>query len=96
MLTLPPDRYVEVEGYRIRYWEAGSGPPLLFVHGLGNSALTWCSNLEALGERFRAIALDLPGHGLSDMPRQRFGLPEAARFLAAFMDAIGTPSAYVV
>ena len=87
---------MEVEGHRIRYWEAGSGPPLLLVHGLGNSALTWRSNLEALGERFHAIAVDLPGHGLSDMPRQRFGLSAAARFLGAFMDAIGEPSAYVV
>ena len=95
MLALPEDRYVEVGGHRIRYWESGSGPPLILTHGLGNSALTWRSNLEPLGQRFHTFALDLPGHGLSDMPRRRYDLPGAARLLGDFMDAIGERAAYV-
>ncbi len=87
---------MEVEGQRIRYWESGSGPLLLVLHGLGNSVLTWRSNIEALSQRFRTVALDLPGHGLSDMPVQRFDLSGATRFLMAFMEAIGGGPAYVV
>ena len=94
-MPLPEDRYVEVQGHRIRYWDAGAGPPLVLLHGLGNSVLIWRHTVDPLGRRYRVVALDLPGHGLSDMPRQRFDLPAAANFLAAFLDAVGVSSAHL-
>ena len=42
--------------------EAGSGEPLVLVHGSGMSAPTWAPLIARLGER-RVIALDLPGFG---------------------------------
>lgn len=95
MRTPLVDRYVEVEGHRVRYVETGSGPPLLLVHGLGNSIQTWRKNLDVLGHKFRVIALDLPGHGLSDPPRSRFDLPASTRFLSQFMDCVGIESAHI-
>ncbi len=95
MLTPYEDRYVEVEGHRVRYVETGSGPPLVLVHGLGNSILTWRKNFAPLGRNFRVIGLDLPGHGLSDPPRRRFDLSASALFLARFMDALGVESAHM-
>ena len=95
-MHLPQDRYADVQNHRVRYWEEGQGAPIVLVHGLGNSVLNWRKNLEPLGKRFRAIALDLPGHGLSDMPRGWFDLPHGAGFLAAFLDELGIPAAHFV
>jgi pyruvate dehydrogenase E2 component (dihydrolipoamide acetyltransferase) len=58
-------------GYLLYYVLAG--PPraalsLVFVHGLGGSQSTWQMVLPDLAERYRVCALDLPGHGQSDVP----------------------------
>ena len=94
-MDLPPDRYATVQGHRVRYWEEGSGPPIVLVHGLANSVITWRKNIEPLARDFRVIALDLPGHGLSDMPMVRFGLSEGAAFLAAFLDEVDVERAHL-
>lgn len=54
---------------RVRVWEAGEGPPLLAVHGLGGSGRYWTGLTEALGDRFHVIAPDLGGFGASGKPR---------------------------
>lgn len=46
----------------------GSGPPILFSHGLGRTLATWQRQLDALADRFEVIAWDLPAHGASDAP----------------------------
>ncbi len=94
-MDLPPDRYATVQDHRIRYWEEGTGAPIILIHGLANSVLTWRKNVEALGRGFRVIALDLPGHGLSDMPKVRFDLPTGAAFLDAFLDEMGVERAHL-
>ena len=94
-MDLPPDRYATVQGHRVRYWEAGAGPAVVLVHGLANSVITWRKNVEALGRDFRVIALDLPGHGLSDMPKVRFDLPAGAAFVASFLDEVGVERAHL-
>ena len=94
-MDLPPDRYATVQDHRIRYWEEGTGAPIVLIHGLANSVLTWRKNVEALGRGFRVIALDLPGHGLSDMPKVRFDLPTGAAFLDAFLDEMGVERAHL-
>src|SRR5262245_46614608 len=54
-------RDVSARGARIRFVEAGSGPPLLLVHGWLSSHLVWMDVLPHLAERFRVIVPDLPG-----------------------------------
>lgn len=44
---------------------AGDGPPLVFIHGLGASMETWRACRDLLQDRYRVVALDLPGHGQS-------------------------------
>ena len=95
-MDFPSDQYVTVEGHRVRYWEAGKGPAIVLMHGLANSVITWRKNVEALSHHFRVIALDLPGHGLSDMPKVRFGLPEGAAFVASFLDELAVDRAHLV
>jgi pimeloyl-ACP methyl ester carboxylesterase len=65
------DKFVTVDGLRIRYIEEGQGHPLLLLHGasLGSSADVFIRNLGPLARAgFRAIAFDQPGFGLSDVP----------------------------
>ncbi len=68
-------RLVEVdEGQQVHIVETGAGPPLLLIHGTGNSALFLLPLLERL-EGIRAVAVDRPGWGLSDpadLPRDRY------------------------
>jgi 4,5:9,10-diseco-3-hydroxy-5,9,17-trioxoandrosta-1(10),2-diene-4-oate hydrolase len=85
------DRYVDVDGSRVRYWVEGEGPAVLLVHGLACSAEFWQYNVAPLAAEaeYRVHALDLPGFGLSDKQLQNFSLEYAASFLRRFMDALG-------
>jgi pimeloyl-ACP methyl ester carboxylesterase len=47
------------------YLEAGSGPPLVLLHGIGSAAASFRYQLEALSARFRVVAWDSPGYGAS-------------------------------
>ena len=65
------DRFVEVDGLRTHYLQAGAGPPIILMHGasVGSSANVWNLNLDPLAHAgFRVIAYDDPGYGLSDDP----------------------------
>ena len=59
---------VSARGARVRFVEAGQGPPLLLVHGYLQSRLVWDDVLAKLATRFRVIAPDLPGFGQSEKP----------------------------
>ena len=48
--------------------EAGTGAPVVAVHGLGETKASFLSTVSALADTFRVIALDLPGFGDSDKP----------------------------
>ena len=58
-----------VHGYRRVFRMAGSGPPLLLIHGIGDSSATWDPVFAALARNHLVIAPDLLGHGESDKPR---------------------------
>jgi pimeloyl-ACP methyl ester carboxylesterase len=65
------DKFVTVDGLKLRYIEEGNGPAVLLLHGasLGSSADVFIRNLAPLARAgFRAIAFDQPGFGLSDVP----------------------------
>ena len=61
-------RFVIVEGVRIRYVEAGSGPAVVLMHGFASSIYTWKDILPPLARERRAVALDFPGFGGSEPP----------------------------
>lgn len=63
------DRYQDVNGVKIHYNEAGSGPAMICFHGGGPGANAWDNtkhNLDMLAEHFHMILFDLPGYGYSD------------------------------
>lgn len=66
-----------------------TGPPLLWIHGLGGWLRNWAPNLHAataLG--YRCVAVDLPGFGASDKPDVAFDMPYFRGVLTAWMDAL--------
>ena len=63
--SLVSDRRVLVDGVNLQYLEAGSGPPLLLVHGHEQSATSWRWVIPVLARTHRGLALSLPGHGES-------------------------------
>jgi 4,5:9,10-diseco-3-hydroxy-5,9,17-trioxoandrosta-1(10),2-diene-4-oate hydrolase len=91
--------FIEFDGLKIHYDEAGDGPPLIFVHGggPGSSGLnTFSRNMAALADRHRAIALDLPGYGESTklkIAEPLFGY--YAKIIASFIDALGLEKAHL-
>jgi len=72
---------------RLHYSEAGSGPPVVLIHGLSGSRLWWRKNLPALSQEFRVYTVDLVGFGESR--RQRIlPLVESAALLADWMHSL--------
>ncbi|HEX7118587.1 MAG TPA: alpha/beta fold hydrolase [Longimicrobiales bacterium] len=73
-------RWSDADGRRIHYLEAGRGPAVVLLHGAGGGAANWFGVLGRLAERFRVLAPDLPGFGLSPPlePRAALGRQIAA------------------
>jgi 4,5:9,10-diseco-3-hydroxy-5,9,17-trioxoandrosta-1(10),2-diene-4-oate hydrolase len=91
------ERWVTVEGRRVRYLHGGSGPPLLLLHGLLGYAFSWRYNLEALAKVAEVFALDLPGTGFSErVPGLDPGLGATAERVLRFMDEAGLGAADVL
>lgn len=83
--------------YRLHYLEAGVGPPLVLVHGLGSSATQdWGRLLVSLGRRFHVYAPDLPGFGESErLAAADYSIPMQVEAVRGFMAAVGLGTARV-
>lgn len=104
-----PDRqakFVDVNGYRTRYFEAGRGPDtLILVHGgqpdpLSPTAQSWRANFDGLARDFRVIAFDNLGHGYTEIPRDDAEYAayyeHAAGHLVGLMDALQLERVHLV
>lgn len=83
------EKWVTAAETRVRYYQAGSGPPLILLHGLGEAAVIWYTNMEPLARGNTVYAPDLPGHGASEEPPWEYSLEGSIRFLEEFLDALG-------
>jgi pimeloyl-ACP methyl ester carboxylesterase len=87
-------RTVPTETHRISLLEAGTGDPVVAIHGLGATKASFLASVAALAPDFRVIAIDLPGFGDSDKP---IGAAYDARFFAnavvELLDALELDSA---
>jgi len=72
------------------------GPPLLLLHGLCDSHLTWSRAARELAKKRHVIALDLAGHGLSSRPDASYGLAWHASVVGAALDALDLSEVDVV
>lgn len=97
--ALAQDRYFESAGARIRYVDRGAGAPVLLVHGFtANIERAWIETgiLPALAREYRAIALDLRGHGKSDKPHEPAAYDHLASDVIALLDHLGIEQAHLI
>lgn len=86
---------VPVRGGDLAYEEAGSGEPIILLHGHSFDRRMWDSQFAELAKRYRMIRYDLRGYGLSDLPDEGEGSLHAED-LASLLDALKIPKAHVV
>jgi pimeloyl-ACP methyl ester carboxylesterase len=79
---------VSVGGRRVAFRRAGSGPPLLLLHGGWSDGRDWHLQLAGLSEEFDVIAWDAPGCGRSDDPPPDAGLAYYADAVAGLVDGL--------
>jgi haloalkane dehalogenase len=85
------DRWADAAGCRVHYVDEGSGPPLLLLHGNPTWSFLYRNVILGVRDRFRCIAVDLPGFGLSTPPRPGYGFTprEHAEVLEALVEQLG-------
>ena len=76
--------------------EAGDGPAVILIHGVGLNADAWAPQMDALAAAHRVIAYDTLGHGSSALPPESATLDDYVSQLAQFMDALDLPRASLV
>ena len=87
---------VMVFGQKIHYVEAGSGPVVVLLHGLGGNSTNWAFNIPALAQKYRVIVPDQIGFGRSDKPRINYRVGTYADFLDKFLDELKIERATLV
>ena len=78
--------FVSADGFRIRYLEAGDGPPLVHLHGAGGLRMNPAHDL--LARQFRVIAFEMPGFGAEENARTR-DMPDLAATMAKAAQELG-------
>ena len=87
---------IELHGRRVIYRVAGSGPPVVLIHGMLNSSSHWRSVALSLADEHTVIAPDLIGHGDSAAPRGDYSLGAHAASIRDLLAAIGIDRATIV
>jgi pimeloyl-ACP methyl ester carboxylesterase len=89
--------HVRIGNLSVAYRQAGSGPPVMMLHGGLSDSREWRGQLDGLADRFTLYAWDAPGCGASSDPDERtFRLPDYADALADLMDALDIRRAALV
>ncbi|HLQ32896.1 MAG TPA: alpha/beta fold hydrolase [Chloroflexota bacterium] len=92
------EKYVELSHGKTRYLEAGSGDPVILLHGVDFAAGgdRWQFVMEPLAQRFRAIAPDFLGWGLGDRFQGEYSFAYLVDFVRELQDALGIESSHIV
>ena len=93
------DHFIEVGGVRL-YWagmgEPSAAPPVILLHGLNNSCLSWTQVAPLLAADRRVLMLDLPGHGRSERPKSATSSTGTRASSLDWLEAVGIEQADVV
>lgn len=85
----------DAAGVRLWYEEAGSGPPLVLLHGLGGSSADWEAQISEFARDHRVIAPDLRGYGVSER-RGPYSVAQFAADVFALLDGLGIGSCTLI
>lgn len=85
------------DGAHISYREAGSGTPVVILHGLGGRSESWVPQYDGLSDRYRIIGWDAPGYNeSSEMPQDEPLIPDYVKMVKRFTDALGLDKFHLV
>jgi pimeloyl-ACP methyl ester carboxylesterase len=88
---------VECGELRVAYERAGTGPPVVLLHGyVGDGVPTWRPQIEALADDYTVVVWDAPGAGGSSDPPESFGIAGYADCLAQFIAEVGLDRPHVI
>lgn len=82
-------RHVQVGEWSTRVLEAGTGEPVVLMHGTGGHLEAFTRNIRALAERFRVVLYDFPGHGWSTLSTRDLEIHDYVDHLFGLLDALG-------
>ncbi len=91
--VIPPDQpfqrhMVDVDGVHLSILEAGTGDPIIFVHGVVTTSNIFPKYVGAYSPEFRGIAVDLRGYGDSEKPATGYSIPQFANDLIKLADVL--------
>lgn len=89
-------REIRVSDLRITYRQAGTGPPLVLLHGGMEDSRAWARQLDGLAEGYTVYAWDAPGCGRSTDVPETWRLPEFADALAAWLGALDVEHPHIL
>ena len=90
------DKWTTVYGAKIHYLEAGSGPAVILIHGLGGNTTNWTPTIAPLAQKYRVLVPDQIGFGKSDKPMLNYRVGTLVDFLDGFYKQVGIQKASLV
>ena len=90
-------RVRNVAGVDLRVVDSGTGPAVVFLHGIGGLSYSWREQLGPVAAAgYRVVAIDLPGFGYSAKPRRGYGNADFRRVVVALLDSLRLDPAVLV
>lgn len=88
--------FADIAGARTAYLDAGGGPALVLVHGVGLNASVWQPQIDEFSRDYRVLAYDTLGHGSSARPPAGAALPDYVHQLHRLLDALAIDRAVLL
>ncbi|MDP9821825.1 alpha/beta fold hydrolase [Nocardioides massiliensis] len=88
--------YVDAGGLRTRALRAGSGEPIIMLHGTSGHLEAFVRNVAVLSEHYDCHAVDMMGHGYTDSPQVPYRIPGYVQHVLDYLDAQGIESAHFI
>ena len=92
----PADKTITVFGESIHYFDLGSGPVVVLLHGLGSRKEDWLPVLEPMAQKYRLLVPDQIGFGKSDKPLMDYSIQTYVDFLNEFLRQLKVEKASLV
>lgn len=89
-------KFIEIDNLKIAYQVAGSGTPVILLHGWGAEANTFSYVFDRLSNTYQIYALDLPGFGLSEIPANAWDASDYAKMITTFFGELNINKAHLI
>ena len=91
-IEIPPEinyknRQIQINKIKLNYWEEGDGPKtLFFIHGIIGSVEEWYYQVSFFEKDYKVIAIDLRGHGLSEITQKKLDTNDLSEDINKFLE----------